>query len=373
MALEDYKQEYKDTVLSYVSVHPDYDWMVWIFIILLATAIASIFVGLVLTLFGKKLLRTKTKWDDIALKAVRKPVKMVIWVYGVFYAINVIYQESQADILKEIVSLRDLSIVLMLAWSLLNFIREGEKYYIDKKRRKGEAFDLTTVNAISKLLRIAVIITAVLIGLQNLGISISALLAFGGMGGIAVGFAAKDMLANFFGALIIYFDKPFKVGDWVRSPDQEIEGTVEEIGWRMTTIRTFDKRPLYVPNSVFTTISVENPSRMTHRRIKEIVGIRYDDIGVMSSIVNDVRAMLKAHEGIDETQTLIVNFNAFNSSSCDFMVYTFTRTTNWIEFHEVKQDVLLKIADIISEYGAQIAYPTQVEYQIEQRAQQPDS
>lgn len=350
-------------VMQYLSIHPDYDWMLLIFLILLVTGCISIVAGIILHMFMKRLTRTKTRWDDIALESVRKPLKVLIWIYGVSYAIGVIYEESQAGIFKDIISVRDVAIVIMIAWGLILFIRDGEKYYLEKKKRNKEAVDLTTVNAVSKLMRISVLISAALITLQNLGVSISGLLAFGGVGGLAVGFAAKDMLANFFGALIIYMDKPFKVGDWIRSPDQEIEGTVEEIGWRMTTIRTFEKRPLYVPNSVFTTISVENPSRMTHRRIYETIGIRYDDISKMTGITNDVREMLVKHEEIDEEQTLIVYFNAFNDSSCDFFIYTFTHTTNWITYHEVKHDVLLKVAAIIDKHGAQIAYPTHVEYQ----------
>ena len=199
---------------------------------------------------------------------------------------------------------------------------------------------------------------AVLIAMQSMGYSISGVLAFGGVGGIAVGFAAKDLLANFFGGFIIHLDRPFKVGDWVRSPDRNIEGTVEHIGWRLTTIRTFDKRPLYVPNAAFTTIAVENPSRMTNRRIYETIGIRYADVGQMATIVDDIKAMLQQHEDIDSDQTLIVNFLAFNASSLDIMVYTFTKTTQWVQFHEVKQDVLLKISDIIEGYGAEVAFPT---------------
>jgi len=183
-------------------------------------------------------------------------------------------------------------------------------------------------------------------------------LAFGGVGGIAIGFAARDLLANFFGGLMIYLDRPFSVGDWVRSPDREIEGTIERIGWRLTVIRTFDKRPLYVPNSVFANIAVENPSRMTHRRIYETFGIRYEDIQQMSAITTDVEAMLKVHSAIDATQTLMVNFVACTPSSVDFFVYTFTKTTVWTEFHVIKQDVLLKIADIIAQHGAEMAFPT---------------
>lgn len=137
-----------------------------------------------------------------------------------------------------------------------------------------------------------------------------------------------------------------------------MRGSVEKIGWRLTTIRTFDKRPLYVPNAVFTNIAVENPSRMTNRRIKETIGIRYDDANKMRDIIGDVKSMLEQHEDIDNGQTLIVNFDEFASSSLNFFIYTFTKTTNWIEFHKVKQDVMLKIIDIIDSHDAECAFPT---------------
>jgi MscS family membrane protein len=159
--------------------------------------------------------------------------------------------------------------------------------------------------------------------------------------------------------MMIYFDRPFKVGDWVRSPDRQIEGTVERIGWRMTIIRTFDKRPIYVPNAVFSSIVVENPSRMLNRRINETIGIRYDDAEKVATIVDQIKSMLENHPDIDAKQTLIVNFNGFGPSTLDLLVYTFTKTVNWIRFHEVKQDVLLQIMDIIHQNDADIAYPTQ--------------
>jgi MscS family membrane protein len=158
---------------------------------------------------------------------------------------------------------------------------------------------------------------------------------------------------------MIFLDRPFVVGDWIRSSEKDIEGTVEEIGWRLTRIRTFDKRPLYVPNSVFNSITVENPSRMQNRRIYETLGLRYDDIGVMAAVVADVEKMLRNHEAIDADQTLMVNFVEFNASSVDFFVYCFTKTTVWTEFHVIKQDVLLQIAAIIAQHGAEIAFPTQ--------------
>ena len=105
-------------------------------------------------------------------------------------------------------------------------------------------------------------------------------------------------------------------------------------------------------------MTIENPSRMSHRRIKETIGIRYDDVEKMDGITAEVREMLVHHPDIDASQTLMVNFNAFAPSSIDFFIYTFTRTTVWTEYHVVKQDVLLKIAGIIAAHGAEIAFPT---------------
>jgi MscS family membrane protein len=243
----------------------------------------------------------------------------------------------------------------------VRFIRNAEQNLINSNliKEKEKKIDKSTIEAISKLLRVSVSITTLLLILQNLGVSISAVLAFGGIGGIAIGFAAKDLLANFFGGLIIYLDRPFSVGDWIRSTDREIEGTVEFIGWRQTRIRTFDKRPLYVPNAVFNSITVENPSRMTSRRIYETFGIRYDDISQTKAIVEQVKQMLVEHPEIDANLTMIVNLNAFNDSSVDFFVYTFTKTTDWVKFHQIKQDVLLKIASVIESNNAEMAYPTQ--------------
>jgi MscS family membrane protein len=210
-----------------------------------------------------------------------------------------------------------------------------------------------------KLVKAAVIITAILALMQHFGFSISGVLAFGGVGGIAIGFAAKDLLSNFFGGLMIYMDRQFSVGDWIRSPDKEIEGTVEYIGWRITRIRTFDMRPLYVPNATFTSISVENPSRMHNRRFYETFGLRYQDQDKVQAITVAVKEMLLAHTAIDTKQTLMVNVNTFNAHSVDFFVYTFTKTTAWAEFHEIKQELLGLIGNIVAQHGADFAFPTQ--------------
>jgi len=334
-------------------------WISQVFIVVFATLILSFFQKRAFQKINKKLIITKNPWDDLLIGAASGPVSYLIWLLGILFAAEIVQSKSQAAIFSFIGPVRDVGVVSILIYFLLQLIKGAEQILIEGHAKDSEQdFDKHTVQAIGKLVKISVFITGGLILLQTLGYSISGILAFGGVGGIAIGFAAKDLLANFFGGLMIYLDRPFKVGDWIRSNDKPIEGTVENIGWRLTRIRTFDKRPLYVPNSIFNNISVENPSRMTNRRIKETMGIRYDDAHKMQTIIDQVKSMLQNHPDIDNDQTLIVNFNSFAASSIDFFIYTFTKTTDWIQFHEIKQDVLLKIVEIIENNGAEFAFPT---------------
>lgn len=335
-----------------------WSWMLSVFIVVLAVSIVDFTQRRVLNRMLSAAGRSKNPWDDSLLHAAQRPISLVVWVLGISLAIDVIGDEAKTPVLSIADTLREVLIIFALAWFLVRFIHNAEANLVQIRAAQGRSIDQTTVDAVAKFLRLSVYITTALIILQTLGFSVSGVLAFGGIGGMAVGFAAKDLLANFFGGLMIYMDRPFSVGDWIRSPDRSIEGTVENIGWRQTMIRTFDKRPLYVPNSTFSTIAVENPSRMSNRRIYETIGIRYDDADKMASITADVRTMLQNHPEIDTNQTLIVNFNSFAPSSLDFFIYTFTRTTNWVEFHAIKQDVMLKIIDIILGHGAECAFPT---------------
>ena len=333
-------------------------WITQVFVVVFIAMVLNFIQKRVLGRLHERLQKTHNVWDDAVVDAARRPLSLLIWILGLSLAAQIVQLETEAQIFSIAGPVRDVGVISVLTWFLVRIIIRGQENYLAHRKALGKKVDITTVDAVGKLLRVSVLITATLVTLQTLGFSVSGVMAFGGIGGIAVGFAAKDLLANFFGGLMIYLDRPFAVGDWVRSPDKDIEGTVENIGWRLTRIRTFDKRPLYVPNSVFASIAVENPSRMTHRRIYETIGVRYEDVAKIPHILQAIEDMLKNHPDIDTSQTLMVNFNQHGASSLDFFVYTFTKTTVWTEFHQVKQDVLLKISDIIAQFGADIAYPT---------------
>lgn len=352
------KNDVVDSVDKWLSAFPDYAQLL---LILAMTAAVYLVWRFIHGGLEKRFERSKNLWDDSILYAINKPVSLTIIIISVIFlmqAVQKIYLEQEIVSLDMLNNLKRVFIVFAVSWVLLRLINRAEANLIKNKNNSDIKLDETGVQAVSKLLRLIVIIISSLIMFQLLDIPISGVLTFGGIGGIAVGFAAKDLLANFFGGLMIFLDRPFKVGDWIRSPDKEIEGTVESIGWRQTRIRTFDKRPLYVPNATFNSISVENPSRMTNRRINETIGLRYDDWQKVEAIVTKVKAMLEAHPEIDQNATLMVNFDKFSASSLDFFIYTFTKTREWIKYHHIKQDILLKIMNIIEQEGAEIAFPT---------------
>ena len=339
-------------------------WGLEVFVVVTATLVVRYAAMRLLKVLGKHLQKTKNVWDDALLEAARKPLSYFIFIFGIAWVIEISDGYFQTELFSpnNLDLVRQLVFIALVAVFLIRFISLAESRILERLKNEESAdqssIDQTTLLALAKLLRLSIIISSVLVALPTVGIEITALLAFGGVGGLAVGFAAQDLLSNFFGGLMIYLDRPFTIGDWIRSPDREIEGTVETIGWRLTVVRTFDKRPLYIPNSAFTTLTVENPSRMSNRRIKETIGIRYQDASKMNDIVTDVKLMLEDHEEIDRNQTLIVNFNAYSASSLDFFIYTFTKTTNWIRYHEIKQDVMLKVIQIVHSHGADFAFPT---------------
>ncbi|MFK7731936.1 MAG: mechanosensitive ion channel family protein [Pseudomonadales bacterium] len=330
-------------------------------LLLLAGALLHILLGFVLRRLHRVARATAQTWDDVVISAVEKPLRLTLWVLIVYLGFQ-LFPLAEA-VQEQLIRLPNTALVFLLAWMGHRLIAGIEEEMVSPSRITAKSSsdlssDKATVHAIAKLSRIALWLVAGLMVLQSIGVSVSGLLAFGGIGGIAVGFAAKDLLANFFGGLSITLDRPFTVGDWIRSPDRDIEGTVEHIGWRLTRIRTFDQRPLYVPNAVFSQISLENPSRMFNRRIYETIGLRYEDADKLAAVVEQVHDMLKNHSEIDTSRTLIVNFVSFGPSSLDFFVYAFTRTVVWVDYHAIKEEILLKILEIIHANGADVAFPT---------------
>ena len=341
------------------SVLFDNTWgiVVLVFGLVFAIAILNWVIQLLFVKLIQQAGKTKTVWDEVLLDSVKSPLRLVIWAVGLSYTAELIWHDAVA--MQVAATIRNLLIIFALLWFVLRFLK-GIDAHVDvvKSQYESRLLDQSGWRAINRLLRLTAIVTAVLMSMHTLGYNVSGVLAFGGVGGLVIGLAAKDLLANFFGGLMIYLDRPFNEGDWVRSPDRTIEGTVDHIGWRLTKIKTFDRCPLYVPNSMFTSIVLENPSRMSHRRINKVIGVRYDDVAKVPTIVGAIKEMLIAHPSIDENEGIVVSLDEFSGSSVDIKIYVFTIHKELEAFQQTKQDVLLQIHRIIEEQGAEIAFPT---------------
>lgn len=294
-------------------------------------------------------------------QAVALPLQAIIWLG----AAEVIFR-SFKDV-RDVIALDEVDTILAigyLAIVTLGLMSLNQRYFRAQRDAyiRGDlvGLDLGNADLLRKVLVVLIFAGAVLVALPIFGVSIGGLLAVGGIGGAIAGFAVKDTLANVLGSIMINIDRPFRVGDWVRLPSHDIEGVVEEIGWGQTTIRKFDKRPVYVPNSMIGNVLIENPGRMTHRRIREQVAIRYSDFDKLPAVIESIQAYVRGHPDLDQKQTPVVRFVSYGAYSLDIEVTAYTTKTAWLDFLAVHQGVLVEIGKIIARHGAQIAVPTQV-------------
>lgn len=305
--------------------------------------------------------KTKNDYDDLIITSLQKPAEFLIFIGGLYIALETLQLPVKPIDLQTLsAALIRVLVTVAITWALFNLVSIFDRVMRKWAERSKSTLDDNLASMVRKFLRGLIIFLAILMAIQNLGYSISGLLASLGIGGIAVAMAAKDSIANIFGSLMIIFDRPFKSGDWVVAG--ELEGTIEEVGFRSTKIRTFAKTLITVPNNVIANMAIDNFSRMPKRRIKLNIGITYDtNSDQMREVVDSIRELLKSHPAIDQ-EFFLVNFTDFGASSLDIMVYCFTTTTDWGEYLDARQDVSLKIMDIIENMGLEIAFPSRTVY-----------
>ena len=179
-----------------------------------------------------------------------------------------------------------------------------------------------------------------------------------GIGGLAFALAAKDTLANAFGGAVLITEKPFTIGDWIVVDG--VEGTVEDISFRSTKIRKFNKSVVTVPNSTVALSNIINYSKRDIRRVSYELKIKIDSpIESVKSVIKDIEEMLVKHTGIDN-ETIFVRFNKFGESSLNIFMYYFTNTSIWGEYLILTEDTNFKILEILAKNKVELAVPMQV-------------
>jgi len=208
----------------------------------------------------------------------------------------------------------------------------------------------------TKTLKVLVVVFGALIVLQGFGFNVMSLLAGLGLGGLALALAAQDTAANVFGSITIILDRPFQVGDWVKIG--ETEGTVEEIGFRSTRIRTFYQSVVSIPNSVMAKERIDNMGVRPFRRIRHTIGVVYDTPNLkLLQFMEQIRYYLTQQPNIKKDQ-ITVNFNQMGDYSLQLLVQFFVEAKDSAEEFEIQQEALLEIKNIGERTGIGFAFPT---------------
>lgn len=300
--------------------------------------------------------RTKTEADDLAGAALINPLGLLLPVIGCYLALRTLLV-IRPEWLENTDRFFKVGIILVVIWTAFKMADALAVLLTELSSRTESKLDDQIVPLVRKAAKTFLGVLGFILIAQNLGYSVSGLLAGLGIGGLALAMAAKDTLANLFGSVMILIDRPFHVGDWITFSGGD--GVVEEIGLRSTRIRTFSKTVVSIPNAALANATVENHSLMPKRRIKFTLGVTYDStVEQVENLVGNIEKFLQGNPDIDQ-EFMLVKFTKFNDSSLDLFIYCFTASTDWTKHLAVRQDVNLRIMQIVQEMGMEIAFPTQ--------------
>lgn len=330
-------------------------------IILLIIIIAALVIHYILTRLLAKFLQKNHDSEKIALQAfletITTPIKAILWTY-----VGCLIIERGLSILKlaenkeSLNQLRFFIILFISSWFALRFknrfihlvSRNKEKHSINSEKAK--------LDIISKLITLLIIIFTTLFTLEALGFNAQTLATIGGLSGFSIGFAGKDVIANFFGGLMLYITRPFVVGEKIRSEEKKIEGTVEMISWYYTVIKGKDKQPIYIPNSLFSSLYITNLTRISHGFIEEKIPISYKDIHSIESISKKIKQYLNSLNVVDTKEPIYVYFDKFTPTSLELTFSLLTTYTNKEDITTLKQTLLIHMQQILKSEGASLAH-----------------
>ena len=335
----------------------------WQWLGLLTVLIAAYALGLavssILLRVAKRLVsRTETTLDDRLLRLISGPLTATLSVWFLYLGtlllrLSVGAQRLMSGVCKAL-------LVITFAWLAMRIVDLVSELIEQRFTQQGETTAITIVPVVRRVTKVFLILIVVLSGLQNLGYNVTGLIAGLGVVGLAVALAAQKTFENFFGALSILIDRPVQRGDFCRFGDKI--GTIEDIGLRSTRVRTLDRTLVTIPNSEFSVLQLENFAARDRIRFHTILGLRYETTAdQLRHVLIELRRLLLSHPRV-HADPARVRFVSFGAYSLDLEIFAYVSTSDWNEFLSIREDLMLRIIDILEASGTGFAFPSQTLY-----------
>ena len=347
-----YGEYFQHTIWGVPLANLIFAFLVFLFILVLR----HFFTYIVIAFLQNLAKRSKTYYDDRIISALKAPIRFSFIIVALHFFFLLIFKETPfiKNVLNSLMLYTLFWAILAIAEALREIVYKATAKFNDDLSKEMGGFILALIKVLISGIGLAAI-------LQVWGVNVTALIASLGLGGLAFALAAKDTASNLFGSLALLLDRSIRIGEWVKVGG--VEGVVEDVGMRTTKIRSFGKALITVPNSIVSNSPIENYSRRGIRRIKMHIGLTYGTNSTqLLEIKTRIEEMLKSHDGISQKDSLMVYFDNFGDSSLDIFIYTFTNTANWAKYLETREDINVKIMQIVEECGSSFAFPSQSIY-----------
>ncbi|MGB8002544.1 MAG: mechanosensitive ion channel family protein [Anaerobacillus sp.] len=324
-------------------------------IFLLFLIMRKIFAKYIFNLFLKLSRKSSTEFFTHLFLAFERPVRMLFVIFGLYLAVRYVsFLDHHNAFFEQIMRS---SLIFLGAWGLYNFSSASSLFFHTVNDKYNLKIDQLLIPFLSKTIRFLIVAMTFSVIAGEFHYDVNGFITGLGLGGLAFALAAKETIENFFGGIVIITEKPFSIGEWIKTPS--VEGVVEDITFRSTKVRTFAQALVTVPNARLANENITNWSKMGKRQITFHIGVTYDTPSDrLETCIDRIEKMLRNHEDI-HPETIFVSFDEFNHSSLDIFLYFFTNTTTWGDFLNVKQDVNFKIMRILEEEHVSFAFPTQ--------------
>lgn len=309
---------------------------------------------------GKILNKTKIKGAAMILNSYESSIRISFVAIGIYIFILMITKSLGWDITSILNKLLASSLIILFAMGLVKIAGNSNEFLFKASFKYDLKVNTVLIPTLIKGIKILIIIFMIIQIANIWGLDVNAFITGIGLGGVVIALAAKDFAANMMSGVIIFLDSPFTIGDWIKC--NQLEGIVEEISFRSTRIRTFDKVLISVPNSVLANEPIFNFNKRKLRRVTMEIGLNYNtSIEKLKICSKKIKDILIKNNGIDN-EGITVNFDKFGESSLNISIYFFINKTTFNEYMDVKEAVNYEIMKVLMEEEIEIAFPSSTVY-----------